>query len=107
MAVSFGVTSTGGYGVLQSLSESTTAEIAECRDEDGLVTNQQAYSRTAEATTEGVFDSDSLSGAGASLTIGTLTGLITSESFTETNTDYKRVTVTVQKKDSATQVALA
>lgn len=107
MALSFGVTSTGGYGVLQSLSETETAEIADARGEDGLITDQQAYSKTAEATAEGLFNSDTLGGAGTSLTIGSVTGLITNQSITETNTDYKRVSVTVQKKDSATQVALS
>jgi hypothetical protein len=107
MALSFGVTSTGGYGVLQSLSETQTAEIADARDATGKVTDQQAYSKTAEATAEGLFNGDSLGGAGTSLTIGSVVGLITNQSITETNTDYKRVSVTVQKKDSATQVALS
>jgi len=105
MALSFGVTSTGGYGVLQSLSESSTAEIAEARDENGKVTDQKAYSKTNEATAEGIFDGDSVADAGASLTVGSLTGLITSVSKTESNTDYKRVSVTIQKKDAATQSA--
>jgi hypothetical protein len=105
MALSFGVTSTGGYGVLQSLTYTQTAEIAEARNAYGRVTSQEAYSKTREATAEGLFNEDVLDGAGASLTVGSVTGLITNQSLTEANTDYKRVSVTVQVKDSATQTA--
>ena len=105
MALSFGVTSTGGYGVLQSLSETETAEIADARDESGKVTDQKAYSKTSEATAEGIFNGDSLGGAGTSLTIGSVTGLITNQGIAESNTGYKTVSVSIQKKDSATQVA--
>ena len=105
MAVTFGVTSTGGYGVLNTLSETQTAEIAECRNALGKVTDQKAYSKTLEATSEGVFNGDSLAGAGTSLKIGSVTGLITSQQKSESNTDYQRISVTVQKKDAASQAA--
>lgn len=103
MALSFGVTSTGGYGVLQSVSQNETVEIAEARGADGKITDQIAYSKTYEATAEGIFNGDTLSGAGAVITVGSLTGLVTSQSVSETNTGYKTVSVTIQKKDSATQ----
>lgn len=105
MALVFGVTSTGGYGVLQSLTETQTAEVAEARNESGKVTDQIAYSKTHEVTAEGLFNGDTLGGAGSSLTAGSLTGLILSQTVSETNTGYKTVSVTIQKKDSATQVA--
>jgi hypothetical protein len=107
MALSFGVTSTGGYGVLQSLSTNGTAEIAEARNSTGKVTDQKAYSITQEATAEGLFDGDTIADPGTSLAVGGVTGLITNVGTTETNTEYKRVTVTVQKKDAATQAAYA
>ena len=107
MALSFGVTSTGGYGVLQSLSETGTPEIAEARNAGGKVTDQKAYSITKEATAEGIFDGDTIADPGTSLAVGNVTGLITNVSTTESNTDYKRVSVTVQKKDNATQAAYA
>ena len=103
MALSFGVTSSGGYGVLNSLTETYTSEIAEARNKLGKVTDQQAYSVTSEATAEGLFNGDSLASAGTSLTIGSVTGLITNLSKTQTNTDYQKVSVTVSKKDAATQ----
>lgn len=106
MAYSFGVTSTGGYGALQSVTESQTAELAEVRDESGKIVEQKAYSKTVETAFEGVFDSeDTPAGAGASLTVGSNTGLITSQEITENNDNYKRISGTIQKKDSASQVA--
>lgn len=101
----FGVTSTGGYGILQSLSETETAEIAEGRSALGKVTDQKAYSKTVEATAEGLFNGDTLGGAGTSLQIGSVTGLITNQSKGQTNTGYQTISATVQKKDAATQVA--
>ena len=102
MATSFGVTSTGGYGILQSLSETGTAEIAEARGEDGKVQEMKAYSVTKEASTEGIFDGDTVAEPGTQLVVGSVTGLITNIQQNETNTDFKRVSVTVQKKDAAT-----
>lgn len=101
MSLSFGVTSTGGYGVLQTLSETQTPEIVEARNAAGKVTNMKAYSKTFEATAEGLFNGDTLGGAGAQLTIGSVTGLITNQQKSEENTGYQRISVTVQTKDSA------
>ena len=108
MAKSFGVTSTGGYGILQSLSESSAAEKAEVRGADGKVTDEIAYSRTDQATAEFVCDSgtaENAFAAGTSLTIGALTALIASVNVDESNTDFQRGSVTIEKKDAATQVA--
>jgi hypothetical protein len=102
MATSFGVTSTGGYGILQSLSETGTPEIAEARAATGKVQEMKAYSVTKEATAEGIFDGDSIAEPGTQLAVGSVTGLITNIQTNETNTDFKRVSVTVQKKDAAT-----
>lgn len=108
MSLVFGVTSTGGYGVLQSLSETETAEIAEARDAGGKVTDMKAYSKTKEASADFLFDdTDVMAGAGTSLQVGSVTGLITSISKSEENTGYKKGTVTVQTKDSATLAAYA
>ena len=105
MGKSFGVTSTGGYGVLQELSENAKADKAEARDATGKVTDEKAYSVTKTASAVGVFDGDTPAEAGTSLTIGGLTGLITDVGTQEKNTDYKRINVAIEKKDSSTQVA--
>lgn len=104
MAVSFGVTSTGGYGVLNSMNMRYTTETAECREELGKVTDMIGYSVTKEASFEAVWNgSDPV--AGASVTIGPITGILTSAEVRESNTDYKRISGTVQTKDAATVVA--
>lgn len=105
MTRSFGVTSTGGYGVAQSVKKQTTAEIAEARDALGKVTDQVAYSKTTEVTQEFIYDGTDPDEAGDSVTIAGVTGLITNSSTDEENTGYKKGSVTIQKKDSATQEA--
>ncbi len=102
MALSFGVTSTGGYGVLQSVNTTSSAEIADARNAVGKVTDQHAYSKTNEVSAEALFTGETLAEAGAELTVGGLAGLITNISKSESNTDFQRVSVTVQKKDAAT-----
>lgn len=102
MSLSFGVTSTGGYGVLQSATKTSTAEIADARNAEGKVTDQKAYSKTNEVSAEALFNGETLAEAGAELTVGGLAGLITNISKSESNTDFQRVSVTVQKKDAAT-----
>jgi hypothetical protein len=110
MARSFGVLTSGKAGftasLLQSVRENTTAEIAEARDSIGKVTDQKAYSIEATGELEAILDSsDTLPGAGTSVTVGAVTGLITSVGSEETNTGYKSCNVAVSKKDAATQVA--
>jgi len=102
MALSFGVTSTGGYGVLQSVNTTSSAEISDARNEVGKVTDQHAYSKTNEVSAEALFNGEALAEAGAELTVGGLAGLITNISKSESNTDFQRVSVTIQKKDAAT-----
>lgn len=101
MAQSFGVTSTGGVGILQSVNKTSTSEFAEVRDEDGKVINTKSYSKSDEVTAEGVFDGDSIPTVGSELTIGGITGLVTSVSEIESNTDFKRVSVTIKLSDAS------
>jgi hypothetical protein len=105
MSLTFGVSATGGYGVLQSVTYTGNAEIAEARGTTGKVTDQLAYSITKEESFEGLFDGDTIANPGTSLTVDDVTGLITTVTKSQTNTDYQRVSGTVQKKDAATQVA--
>lgn len=107
MALTFAITSTGGYGVLQSVEKTETADIADARGADGKVTDSKAYSKTTTVKADGLFNGDSLGGAGTSLTVATVTGLIKTITKSESNTDYQKVSVEIEKKDSATQVALS
>jgi hypothetical protein len=109
MAKTFGVTSSGGYGILQTVTQGSTAEKAQARGTTGKVEDAKAYSVTHTATAEFVADTvtnpDDFSAAGTSLTIGDVTGLITSVEVTESNTDYVQGTVSIEVADGATQVA--
>ena len=110
MAVSFGCTVTTGYvpayGVANSQGSSATAEIAQCRNALGAVTNEQAYSRTVKRNCTAVY-TGSLPAAGSKATIFGVEALVESASVTETNTGYAMAECTTTLADSATQVALA
>ena len=101
MAVSFGVTSTGGYGILQTVDKNSSAEVAEVRDETGKVVEMTAYSKTVEVDFEGVFDSDTIAEVGTELECADITGVITSISESESNTDFKKIKGKIQLKDAA------
>lgn len=110
MAKSFGVTSTGGYGVLQTLSEGSSAEKAQARGVSGKVEDEVAYSVMQRASAEFIEDTGSASDptkAGTSLQIGSLTALIVDIEAQEENTGYKRGTVSIEVPDGATQAPYA
>jgi hypothetical protein len=105
-SVSFGV-DTVTFGVAQSVTINGSAEIAEARDENGAVICQKAYSKTMEATVECLCAAGSTPpNPGTSATIGSVTGLVTASSITKSNTEFTKISITVQIKDSATQVPL-
>lgn len=108
MAVSFGVVAgaTCTYGTVNSAESATSAEIATARNAVGVVTNAQAYSKTSSAKLTAVLTGSAPS-AGAALTIYGLAGLATNVREIESNTAYEMIEAETQKKDSATQVALA
>jgi hypothetical protein len=108
MAVSFGVVTgaTCSYGTVNGSELEGTAEIAEARNALGLVTNEQAYSRTVTGRVTAVL-TGTAPAAGSSLTIHGQAGLCTRVKQIESNTGYAMVEAETQKKDSATQVALA
>ena len=108
MAVSFGVVvgATCAYGTANSSELEATAEVAECRNATGAVTNEQAYSRTLTGRVTAVL-TGTAPAAGSSLTIHGQAGLCTRVKQIETNTGYAMVEAETQKKDSSTQVALA
>ena len=102
MALAFGTTDET-YGLTQSLSVRQTAEIADAREGSGKVNAQKAYSVTSERTV-------------SVLTTGTLPviatvdgthGIVSAVTAGKANTGYETGEVTFQKKDSATQAAIA
>jgi hypothetical protein len=71
----------------------------------GLVTNEQAYSRTVKGQCTAVF-TGSAPAAGAKATAVGIEGLVESVAVLENNTGYQMAEVTVTKSDSAAQEAL-
>jgi len=107
MAIKFAVTTSGGYGVLQGVTTSQTAETAEARNADGEVEEIRAYSKADEVKLEGLLqDDDSPAEVGTTITVGSDTYLLTNKEVTESNTEFQKISVTGIKKDSATLTEL-
>ena len=95
-------------GVVQSCGVNTSQENAEARDEQGKVIELRSYSQSDELSIEALITSGNTPPkAGEKVTIsaekGNLAGdyLCTSSNVTQSNTDYQKVSITLQKKDSA------
>ena len=95
-------------GVVQSCGVNTSQENAEARDEQGKVIELRSYSQSDERSIEALITSGKKPPkAGEKVTIsaekGNLAGdyLCTSSNVTQSNTDYQKVSITLQKKDSA------
>lgn len=95
-------------GVVQSCGVNTSQENAEARDEQGKVIELRSYSQSDELSIEALITSGKTPPkAGEKVTIsaekGNLAGdyLCTSSNVTQSNTDYQKVSITLQKKDSA------
>lgn len=104
MGKTFGCDTTGlSWGVFKTHKTDDKAKIAKDSDENGKVTDEQAYSRTL--TEEGTF---SLNGAvprsGTKIDLGGGSKLITSISVTKKNDGYAEGTVTTEQDDESTQV---
>ena len=107
MAIQFGCgTTTVTWGVANSQGSTATAEIGQARNTLGVVTNEQAYSRTVKSQCEAVY-TGTAPAAGSSATVFGNTGLVESVAVKEVNTGYTMADVTITKADAATQVALA
>ena len=100
-------TANPSFCVSKSQGSDATAEIGQCRNALGAVTNEQAYSRTVKSKVSGVLVGGTAPAAGSSATVFGNTGLVESVSIQEENTGYKMIDATITKSDGATQVALA
>jgi hypothetical protein len=101
MAVQFGVvTAPGSYGYIQSFTSTQTEEIGEARDANGDVAAYNQYNEQEEIQFEYVY-SGTAPAIGATLTI-TVEGsstkyIVTQRALTESNTDYKKMSVTAKR----------
>jgi pyridoxine 5'-phosphate synthase PdxJ len=104
MARQFGIitTTTGITGiVVNSLTTSNSAEIAEARDENGKITDLKAYSKAETISVSGLLDGSIGVQAGAKLTLNSVDYIIESVEISETNTGYTEVSLTARTADSA------
>jgi hypothetical protein len=111
MAYSFGVTTactttTGGVlGLIQNLSDRDNVDVAEAKDQSGGTIEVNDYNSSKEASAELVLASTVTAPvAGTNILIGTVGYLLTSVETRETNTDYKRLSITAKRWTSTTGV---
>ena len=96
----FGVTTSGSWGIFQSVSHNDSGELAEARGADGKIVEMQTYSVSNEKQFEVLLDSTvALPKIGEVLTVDTWKGIITSVALSESNTEYQKLSVTAQTKD--------
>lgn len=95
-------------GIVQSCGVNTSQENAEAKDEQGKTIEMRSFSQTTELSVEALVTSGKTPPkAGEKVTVGAanreLAGdyLCTSSNVTQSNTDYQKVSVTLQRKDSA------
>ena len=99
----FGTDDDATYGVVQNKNNNKSAEVAEARDHLGRVIAQRAYSIGDEVQFEVLFDSDAtLPVPGTTITVDSVEYLVIACNVTEANTEFKKVSITATKKDSAT-----
>ena len=95
-------------GIVQSCGVNTSQENAEAKDEQGKTIEMRSFSQTTELSVEALVASGKTPPkAGEKVTVGAANGelagdyLCTSSNVTQSNTDYQKVSVTLQRKDSA------
>lgn len=95
-------------GIVQSCGVNTSQENAEAKDEQGKTIEMRSFSQTTELSVEALVTSGKTPPkAGEKVTVGAAKGelagdyLCTSSNVTQSNTDYQKVSVTLQRKDSA------
>lgn len=89
--------------VVQSLNKKTSVEIAEARNEQGLVTALKAYSKGYSVDIRALINTDNLkTEAGQTLTIDSKQYIIETTDQAETNVGWVEVSLSARTADSAT-----
>ena len=103
MTVTFGTDSYQNVvGIVQSEKETTQAEVAEARDEEGKVFAMKAYSKTSMRTIDALFAAGTTPPeAGALLTLGEWKGIVTEATVKRSNKEFATISITAVCKDSA------
>ena len=105
MARIFGVVGAGSSFtgiVVTNLTESENVQIAQARTQQGAVSDMHAYSKEKSIQVDGLVDGSVSISAGQTLTIGGSTYVIESVSTTESNENFKTVSLSAKTADSAT-----
>ena len=105
MAVAFGVATTvtaldgtTTWGYLQGVTITSAAEEAEARDADGDVAANEQYNETDELSAELVYSTTGTAPAmGATIKANSVNWKVTGITYTETNTDYKKCSITAKR----------
>jgi hypothetical protein len=87
--------------IVNSLSKSASAQIAEARDEDGKVIELQAYSIAKTVSISGVTSADNPADCGSVITIGGKNYLIDKADQNESNTAFVDISISAQTADNA------
>ena len=104
----FGCTTTGTFGVFNSVSLKSSVEVADADDEVGKAIEQKAYSIKNEVSIDGlVLAAQTLPAAGEILTLGTDTYLIKSSDLNQKNKEHQTFSISGEHRDDALLVALA
>lgn len=94
-------TTTGIAGIIvESDNIAKSVETAMARDESGKVINHEAYSKTTTITANGLLNTDTPEvDAGSVIVVSGGTFLVTNAEQVESNTDFVRYNLTLEKHD--------
>ncbi len=97
----FGTDKLEEIGVVQSITDNESVEVAEARDEDGKVMERRAFSLTNEVSIEALVKKDKpVPKAGQTVTVEGKPYLITAVNKIKNNMDYRKVSYTASRKDN-------
>lgn len=104
----FGVTTdlsgTIGTGIIaNSIATNNTVDVAEARDEHGVLLDLAPYSQNKEISIDGLFVGDGV-GVGTSVTIGGQDYLVSQSNKQESNTEFQTASVTCRGGDTETVI---
>lgn len=88
----------GTYGLLQNFNETETGDEGVAQDANGNVADQTLYNNQKNITVEYVFDTEKTTPSrGDTVTVGSDKYAVMEVGKVESNTDYKRVNLTLKQ----------
>lgn len=103
----FGCTTTGTWGVFNSVSNKSNVEIAQADGELGQAIEERAYSQNKEVQIDGLVKaSGTIPDSGEILTLGTDTYLVKSSDLNQKNKENQTFSVNGSHRDSSNLIPL-